>query len=312
MSDGSTIFGNHLTGAKESSMSLLRNIGNRLRRAEDGVADAPASSFAAKPMGERGGLMAAVDEAPDLYSEDRDLGHSIRGLEEVRAALKQLTLTANAHKERLIAQATTERLLGENLADMLRVRGQRGGEDGYDFSDDEDTILDRENEPLPAQRHFSRFLRTEDITATRVLGRGLGSHAESTVKLANAFSNPISDLQRAFEDRFMRKITPLRRRYVDQKGQYLKYKRHADIADNDEKRSYYEALAEAAKPVWLRTSTELKTESNVMTELTARNMAKWSRSLALQHERALAIAAANFADAFQRAKANNIPPRSAR
>lgn len=284
----------------EGGRALLRNIGNRLRRGDevgnDGASIAGTVGVKAMPLTGGGivaGTMMSSDETPDLYSEDRPLGLSIRGLEEVRGALKELTLAANTHKERLIAQATTERMLGENLSDMMPMLG----------GDEEDDGMGGENE---ASRHFSRFLRTEDVEATRELGRGLGAHAESTIKLANAFSNPICDLQRAFEDRFARKITPLRRRYVDQKGQYLKYKRHADVADNDEKRSYYEALAEAAKPVWLRTSTELRTESEVMTELTARNMAKWSRSLALQHERAIAISAANFADAFHRAKANNV------
>lgn len=292
--------GQFATTAKESGMSILRNIGNRLRRGDEGAEGAPpAQSFAGKPPTERA-PPPVHDESPDLYYEDNALGHSIHGLEEVRLSLRTLTAAANSQKDMLMSCATTERALGAHLVDMMHPGGAPSGAS----DDDDDGVFEREPS-MRASRHFSRFLRTEDVEAQKVLGKGLTSHSESTVKLATAMSNPINELERSFEERFSRKIVPLRRRYVDQKGQYLKYKRNADVADSDEKRSYFEALAEAAKPVWMRTSTELRTESDVMTELTARNMAKWSRSLALQHERALAIAAANFADAFQRAKANN-------
>ena len=292
--------------SKDGTMALFRNIGNRLRRGDDPAAtaaamEANAMMAAPKPPPPSISIQVTSDESPDLYSEDRPLGLSIRELEDVRNALQQLTASATAHKESLIATASTERALGMNLGDMLRL----GNDDRS--SSDSLTLPGSQNANGENSQHFARFLRSEDTEAQRELGRGLESHAESTVKLANAFANPLADLQRSFEERFSRKIMPLRKRYVDQKGQYLKYRRNADVADNDERRSYYEALAEAAKPVWVRTSTELRTECNVMTELTARNMAKWSRSLALQHERALAIAAANFAEAFQQAKANNIP-----
>lgn len=280
---------------------MLRSIGNRLRRNDDATVVQDSPSFAAKPSVTSSAAAATAvipptpimaDETPDLYAEDLQLGFSIRELEDVRGRLRELTNRAGALKDSLIATAGTERSLGENLGDMLAPPMQ-GENDGME-------------NPSDSVPHFTRFLRSEDITAQRELGQGLSLHADSTVKLANAFANPLGDLQRSFEERITRKITPLRKRYVDQKGQYLKYKRQAHVADNDERRSYYEALAEAAKPVWLRTSTELRTEANVMTELTARNMAKWARSLALQHERALAIAAANFSEAFQQAKANNI------
>lgn len=301
-------------------MALFRNIGNRLRRADDphapstvdnaplgGTGGGGGTGAAAPPLSNKAGSI-VVDEQPDLYVEDRELGHSIRELEEVRAALRSLTDAAIAHKESLIATARTESLLGEQLSDMLRAGGgecQRAG------SVDSLTIPDENNsnEGSTSPRHFARFLRSEDREAQAELGRGLGSHADSTVKLANAFANPLAELQRSFEERFARKIIPLRKRYADQKGQYLKYKRNADFADNDDRRANFEALAEASKPVWGRTSTELRTECTIMAELTSRNMAKWSRALALQHERALAVASANLREAFTQAKANNITGR---
>lgn len=296
---------------------MFRNIGNRFRREERADVDDAAS--ARNSYGERApGLQAAFSskllgiqgdvETPDLYYEDRALGHSIHGLEEVRLALRELAVATNEHKEMLVACASTERALGDVLTDVMEARPFPDDE-GDEYDDLAFSEAGRADENAPGgANHFSSYLPIEATEAQKVLGKGLGSHSDATIKLAVAMSNPINDLQRSFEERFNRKIVPLRRRYIDQKGQYLKYKRHADMADNDEKQSYYEALAEAAKPVWVRTSTELRTESDVMTELTAKNMAKWSRSLALQHERALAIAAANFADAFTRAK--NIPALS--
>lgn len=315
-------------------MALFKSIGNVFRRPEDRhshdvrsmAADTNTSGklpsgtgphlphgLSSKLLGVGGGNPHLSDETPDLYYEDRALGHSIHGLEEVRLSLRELTNAANEHKDMLIATANSERALGDALTDVM----QPSRFDHDDSSDDHraseyaDLALDDEaagkhkstgrDENSPAS-HFSNYLPIDAREAQKALGRGLACHSDATIKLSVALSAPINDLTRSFEERYNRKIVPLRRRYIDQKGQYLKYKRNADMAESDEKRSYYEALAEAAKPVWMRTSTELRTESDVMTELTAKNMAKWSRSLALQHERALAIAAANFADAFNRAK----------
>ena len=332
-------------------MALLRNIGNRIRRREDreeghknfigsgnssrilggGVNNLSNNSLGPGLGGTSQGVGAFPvtlsskllgmqgEETPDLYYEDRILGSSIHGLEEVRVALSELTNATNEHKEMLIASAQTQRALGEQLGDVVAQQPTQRPDDEFDDLGigasrrlTEDTENNVHNGDVGL---FTKYLPIDAIEAQKVLGKSLMSHADSTVKLAAALSNPINDLEHSFEERYARKIIPLRKRYIDQKGQYLKYKRLAEMADNDERRSYYEALAEAAKPVWVRTSTELRTESDVMTELTAKNMAKWSRSLTLQHERALAIAAANFADAFTRAKTiapNRHPPHGTR
>lgn len=316
-------------------MALFKSIGNVFRRPDErrshdggGVGTENMASgmlpsgtgpllphgLSSKLLGVGAGNPNLSEESPDLYYEDRALGHSIHGLEEVRLALRELTQAANEHKDMLIATANSERALGDALTDVMepsRFRDDDSSNGDHRASEYADLALDDEaagkhkssgrDENSPAS-HFSNYLPIDAREAQKALGRGLACHSDATVKLSVALSAPINDLTRSFEERYNRKIVPLRRRYIDQKGQYLKYKRNADMAESDEKRSYYEALAEAAKPVWMRTSTELRTESDVMTELTAKNMAKWSRSLALQHERALAIAAANFADAFNRAK----------
>lgn len=315
-------------------MALLRSIGNRFRRPDDrseydatitstasGMTDQPSTQHSFIPSGLSskilgtgvggGGPDSLNEESPDLYYEDRPLGTSIHALEEIRLALRELATATNEHKDMLVACANTERSLGDTLADVMENHSTSDGEDKDRFSDIQLTNQSRqenrkdENSP---NEHFSSYLPIEFREAQKALGRGLAHHSDATIKLSVAISTPINDLIRSFEERYTRKIVPLRRRYLDQKGQYLKYKRNVDMAESDEKRSYYEALAEAAKPVWMRTSTELRTESDVMTELTAKNMAKWSRALTLQHERALAIAAANFADAFNRAK--SLPPFS--
>lgn len=311
-------------------MTLFKSIGNVFKRPDERVSfDQPdshshiygtsaAASSTLLSLGLPAKLLGVAgcphppEESPDLYYEDRPLGHSIHGLEEVRLALRELAHAANEHKDMLIACANSERALGDTLADVMEPArfDDRDSEDGRASEYADLAISDAaaathksagRDENSPAS-HFSNYLPIEAREAQKALGRGLVSHSDATIKLSVALSSPINELTGSFEERYNRKIVPLRKRYIDQKGQYLKYKRNADMAESDEKRSYYEALAEAAKPVWMRTSTELRTESDVMTELTARNMAKWSRSLALQHERALAIAAANFADAFNHAK----------
>lgn len=272
-------------------MSILRTI-NIFRRP-----DSPPPSYETESVSKIDDM---PEEAPDLYYDDRSLGNSIHALQDIRLSLRQLAVAANEHKHILVATANSATNLGNVLKDVV-TEPQFPNNDPGDF--DDLTVSDTRNtENERPCLHFSSYLPLEAREAQKALGRGLVHHSDATIKLSVALSTPINDLLRSFEDRYSRKIIPLRKRYIDQKGQYLKYNRNADMSETDEKRSYYHALADAAKPVWQRTSTELRTEAEVMTELTAKNMAKWSRSLAMQHERALAIATANFADAFHRAK----------
>lgn len=313
-------------------MPLLRNLGNNLgtflhrRDHSETLASNNGSTLGSNHGGGGGGLAATISnkmmmsglggggdiETPDLYYEDRGLGKSVKGLEDVRMALRDLTSAVNLHRNMLMNVAGSERALGDMLVSVMDGGGnggmRKGGNHGEDseleFSDLESKTGDDEvGGGNGGDGMYVRFLNENSIAAGTTLGRSMVVDSGGAVKLATAMSMPINDLQRSFEERFARKIVPLRKRYIDQKGQYLKYKRQADLAEEEEKRSYNDALAEAAKPVWVRTSKELKTEADVMTQLTAKNMAKWSCSLALQHERFLALSAATFSDAFGRAKA---------
>lgn len=295
--------------SSQSPSGLLRSIGNVFRRLEpfdgnDGhtkhTLDSGILSGMLGPRRLEGGL---DGETPDLYYEDRRLGESIQALEQIRSSLRHLTQCANSHSQMLVMSASSQRDLGEALTDA--VTPQSAAFDQHKDSDDRTADLTdlavasvRSNGPTGSTPYHTTFLSPQAIDAQVTLGKGLSVLAEVSTKLSVAISSPINDLTKSFDDRYSRKIVPLRRRYVDQKGQYLKYKRYADMAETDEKRSYFEALAEAAKPVWIRTSTELLTEADVMAEITAKNMAQWSRTVALQHERALAISAANMAESF--------------
>lgn len=256
--------------------------------------------------------MHQAEESPDMYYEDRELGSAIRALEDVRASLRNLTDAANEHKDMLCAAGTSQRNLGEQLTEALESHDSSDRWNDSAVTEHADSFADLdtgangpsrdESDAATPQNTIAKFLSDEAIEAQRVLGQSFVAQASAMIKLGIALSNPINELQTSFEERFSRKIVPLRRRYVDQKGQYLKYMRQSDAAEEDEKRSYYDALAQAAKPVWVRTSKELRMEAHVMTEMTSRNIARWSKTLALQHERSLAIAAANFSEAITRAK----------
>lgn len=302
----------------QPALGLLRSIGNVFRRpdaidgGESTLKHTLDGTILANMLGPRrmdGGMDA---ESPDLYYEDRPLGASIHALEQIRLSLRHLTQCSNNHSQMLLMSANSQTQLGEALIDAVTPHtsstGHRQSSDdrAADLTDLAVTsVRSNDGENLSAPHHAT-FLSPQAIDAQATHGRALSVLAEVSTKLSAAISTPINDLTKSFEDRYTRKIVPLRRRYMDQKGQYLKYKRCADMAETDEKRSYFEALAEAAKPVWLRTSTELRTEADVMTEITAKNMAQWSRTVALQHERALAISAANMAEAFTLAK--ELPP----
>lgn len=309
-------FCRRLQAATPTAMTLLRNLGSRLRRTDENAADnarpssASSGGYGAPPGAHKPartlasfahshGHAGAGADAPDLFYEDRELGAAVRALEDVRGVLHDVAGAAENHKDVLLAASASQRALGEVLAGALEVgKKQGGGEDGYD-----DLDLGGGGGGEDSLGVVAGFLSEESCESQRCLAQSFVVNSSSITKLGIAFCNPIADLLSAFEERFARKIVPLRKRYVDQKGQYLKYMRQSDAAEEDEKRNYFDALAQAAKPIWVRTSKELKMEAHVMTQLTSRNLAKWSKGLALQHERGLAIAAANYADAFTRAKA---------
>lgn len=332
-------------------MSLFRNIGHRFRRG-DGLDsatpfDVPLSGGTGvgaiggggglsdthghgghtllgklHPQNQANTLQPLHDDAelPDLYYEDRSLGVSIHALEQVRAALRHLTICADEHARQLQASAHAQRALGDALTTVLSSSDSVEGDQNVDIRQSENIFREGQhpgedtkgsgkgghgnggNDKDEQRVHLGAVMPKGAAEAQESLGEGMTHLAEVSGKLSVAIAKPINELTTAFEARYARKIVPLRKRYADQKGQYLKYMRSADMAESDEKRSYYEALADAAKPVWARTSTELRTEADVMTELTAKNIAQWSRTIALQHERAFAISNANMADAFSRAK----------
>lgn len=285
-------------------MTLLRGLG-RLRRDENGgdfgngAAPRPGSAGSGAALhhrGPRGG--GSSGDAPDLWYEDRELGDTVRALEDVRGVLRAVAGAADAHKELLIAAAGSQRALGAALVEALDVGAREAEEEFGDL--DVGGAGGGAGEALGV---VAGFLSEASCDSQRSMGHSLVAHSGSVVKLGVAFCSPIADLLASFEERFARKIVPLRKRYADQKGQWMKYVRQGDAAEEDEKRNYFDALAQAARPVWVRTSKELRMEATVMTQLTSRNIARWSKGLALQHERALAIAAASYADAFTRAKA---------
>lgn len=148
--------------------------------------------------------------------------------------------------------------------------------------------------PLP-HSHHDHHHNHHDLLLQSALGRGL-RHVSGSAghQLSNSIGRPISQLRSSFEERYARKIIPLLELYAEQKQAYLKYV--------NKKGEYVKALMEAMKPVWMRTSTRLRAEADVMACLTMRRVARWVKGVTSQQERALAVAAANMKEAFERAR----------
>ena len=223
------------------------------------------------------------------FYADRDLGASVHNLEDVRTVLTDLANAADAHREMLSGNAASQRVFCEALINSLD--NGRG---------DNDASLRRRQRPYERRRQFSH--RRQLRLSTRSMGESFINHGTTMVKLGQAFCAFTAELLPSFEERIERNIVPLIKRYAHRKGQYLEYVRASDAAEDDEKRNYLDALAQAAQPVWVRTSKELRTEASFRSQLTSRSFAKWSRVMALQHERGLFIAATSYAGAFVKPK----------
>lgn len=138
----------------------------------------------------------------------------------------------------------------------------------------------------------------EDLLLQSALGRGL-RHASSSFghALCSTIGNPISQLRTSFDDRFIRKIIPLLELYTEQKRAYLKLSSGRGREGENER-----ALRRAMRPVWMRTSMQLRSEADVMACLTMGRLDKWVRGVIIQQERGLAVAMVNMKEAFERAR----------
>lgn len=221
-------------------------------------------------------------DSADLYMNDLPLGTALRGLDAVRARLAALTDSATAHKAAVEAAAIAERSLGDLLSSaVLRGPPDRAGSGGGSGG----VVV----APPPAIRGYLPKVRVDAVGAVghALAAEGVAAHAAAASSVA-----PLVGLLSAFEERYGRKVAPLRRRYATQKGDWLRFVRQAEAAGLVEgpddggggkeagKRRKLEALAGAAAPVWKRTSAELKAEASALAELTAWNLSQWALGVA--------------------------------
>jgi len=84
---------------------------------------------------------------------------------------------------------------------------------------------------------------------------------------------------------------------------YLKYKNQVEREDDETKRSNLLALADAAKPVWMDTSIQLRKVCEKLAMEIANSLTEWTKKMVMVQRDALVNLSDSFKDAAEKASA---------
>lgn len=236
-----------------ASSAWMKDIQDRMKKAtsEVNVALQPRVAVAKRSL-EEGMQSIGLRHGKEIFDEDEDLLAAVTALDDLRALLTSLSRIVDAHRRNLLAVAATERQLGELLSTPSAA-----------VTD----IL--QSHVAPAR-----------IDAQAALGVAQVHASTSLSRFALDMATPMVDLSRNFEERFVSSIAPLKKLYIYQKAEYVKFAKQAASCEEPPRREALEATAAAARPVWERTSVTLRSEIQSVVAYTISNMSEWMLNVA--------------------------------
>eukprot|EP00174_Griffithsia_okiensis_P000596 GO256093.1.p1 GENE.GO256093.1~~GO256093.1.p1 ORF type:complete len:135 (+),score=7.43 GO256093.1:45-407(+) len=118
----------------------------------------------------------------------------------------------------------------------------------------------------------------------------------------------MADLSRTFEEAYSSKITPLKKRYIAQKGEYLRYSRQAETTEDTVRRQNLSSIAESALPTFKATGETLLAEVRSLLSYTLTNLSEWTLNVAQAESEMLTRSAAAYEQPSKQAEAaQNLP-----
>lgn len=241
-----------------SAASWMRDIQDRVKRASHDVGGAlqPRVEQAKRTL-EASIAQMGLKPGREIFEGDEILLDAITELEELREVLRRLSS--------MVAQQRAK------LLDLSRVQNSIS------------TLLQSsQNDVLHLQR---RILPPSHVEAQTSLADAQSFAANAASRFALDMSSPMADLWRTFEEAWQSKISPLKRRYVSQKTEYLRYSRQAGETDDELRRENLTSIADSALPIWQSTKLSLLKEIRSLTEYTVHNLSEWTLNVAqAQHE----------------------------
>lgn len=241
-----------------SAASWMRDIQDRVKRASYDVGGAlqPRVEQAKRTL-EASIAQMGLKPGREIYQGDETLLEALTELEELRELLRRLAT--------MVAQQRAK------LLDLARVQNSISS-----------ILQPPQNEILQLQR---RTLPQSHVDAQASLANAQSFAANAASRFALDMSTPMADLWRTFEEAWQSKISPLRRRYVSQKTEYLRYSRQAQETDDHLRRENLSTIAQSALPIWQSTKRSLLKEIQSLTEYSVHNLSDWALNVAqAQHE----------------------------
>mmetsp|Transcript_10171 Transcript_10171/g.14708 ORF Transcript_10171/g.14708 Transcript_10171/m.14708 type:complete len:252 (-) Transcript_10171:331-1086(-) len=246
--------------------SFFSNLNDKMRKASQDIG--PKAAQFQKQMNNKWAEVYGVNDAGQLYIEDEELADSVKSLEAVRSAFKDMVAAVSLHYKALRHEAEAEKKLGEKL---LQVAA------------------------------FEKFYTADTITAHVAVGKAEIAASIVMEKFAADMNAPLQQISRRYEETYMKQITPLQKRYQTQKTDYLKYKNQVEREDDETKRSNLLALADAAKPVWMDTSIQLRKVCEKLATEIANSLTEWTKKMVTVQRDALVNLSESFKDAAEKA-----------
>lgn len=261
--------------------SWMRDIQDRMKRASNdmNVVLQPKVAMAKRSL-EQSIQQMGLKPGREVYQGDERLLDALLELDELRTMLQSVASSVEQHRTRLLDVARSE----STIANILTTS-----------SDNLLTVL---------RKHIS----PPRVEAQSALGEAQLSASNSISRFALDMSTPMSDLSRTFDEAYNGKILPLKKRYITQKTEYLRYMRQAEAADDLARKESLNSMAESAVPMWKATSDTLMAEIQTLMSYTTSNMSEWTLNVAqAQSETFSRIARIFEAPARDAEKAQNAP-----
>lgn len=231
----------------------MKDIQDRVKRASNDVNVALQPRVAqAKRSFEQSIQQIGLKPGREIYVDDESLLSAIIDLEHLRDALTAISLSVDQHRTRLLDLAKTQKTLANNLS------------------------APSENVLVLLRKHLSE----RNLEAQLALGNAQMLSANAVSRFALDMSTPMADLSRTFEECFVAKITPLKKRYITQKSEYLRYLKQAAQTEDTVRRDNLASIAQSAVPVWRATSETLLAEIQSLLSYAVSNLSEWTLNVA--------------------------------
>lgn len=236
----------------------MREIQDRVKRASNDVGGAlqPRVERAKRTL-EASIAQISLKPSREIYNGDEPLLEALTELEVLRETLRDISSNVAQHHVKLVELSNIQ----TNLSNALHPPSN-------------DLV-----------QLYRQVLPSPHVEAQSSLSNAQMEASNATSQFALDMNTPMSDLWRVFEESWKSKISPLRRRYVSQKKEYLQFSRHASETNDELRRQNLTDIADSVLPMWQSTKHSLLKEVKSLTEYTISQLSEWVLNVAqAQHE----------------------------